>query len=335
MKRPWFPALVALCLLTLGQAEPEAAVFKIATIAPEGAFEVVQMQAAAKEIREKTQERVSFKFFTGGVMGSDQGVLRKIRIRQLHGGAVSSGSLSAAFPDSQIYTLPLAFRSQEEIDHVRKTMDPVLLKGYEEAGFVVFGIAGGGFAQILSNSPVATINDLKNRKVWIPENDRAALEAVRAFDISPIPLAISDVRTGLQTGMIDTVATPPAYAILLHWHTQVKYVTRLPLIYTFGVLAIDREAFMELTPPDQALVREIMGAAFQRIDAHNREQNDEALALLLKGGIQEVVPDDQAVALWQEKAGTVAAGLVGEKVMSPAILETLNGLLADFRKNRQ
>jgi TRAP-type C4-dicarboxylate transport system substrate-binding protein len=333
MKPSWNLTFIALCLLVVScRGTAGAAVLKIATIAPEGAFEVVQMQAAAKEIRERTQGRVSFKFFTGGVMGSDQGVLRKIRIGQLQGGAVSSGSLSAVYPDSQVYTLPMVFRSLDEVDHVRKTLDPVLVKGYEEAGFVTFGIAEGGFAQIMSTSPVASVSDLQNQKVWIPENDKASLEAVRAFDISPIPLSIADVRTGLQTGMINTIATPPAYAIILHWHTQVRHLTQLPLIYTFGVLAIDREAFRVLSGPDQALVRELMEAAFRRIDGHNREQNIQAMDLLRKEGIREVVPDPASVALWQDRSRVVAHRLVEQKALSREILGTLEQLLADFRK---
>lgn len=38
-------------------------------------------------------------------------------------------------------------------------------------------------------------------------------------------LSIADVRTSLQTGLIDTVAISPVAAIVLQWHTQVKYLT--------------------------------------------------------------------------------------------------------------
>ncbi|MFH1156659.1 MAG: TRAP transporter substrate-binding protein DctP [Pseudomonadota bacterium] len=334
MKMPWFLPILSLIILSLSPVAAGASVFKIATIAPEGAFEVVQMQAAAAEIKDKTQSRVSFKFFTGGVMGSDQGVLRKIRIRQLQGGAVSSGSLSAIYPDSQIYSLPLVFRSMGEVDYVRKTLDPVLTKGYEDAGFVIFGIAEGGFAQIMSTNPVASIHDLQNQKAWVPENDKSAFEAVKAFGVSPIPLSIADVRTGLQTGMINTVAIPPAYAILLHWHTQVKYITQLPLIYTFGVLAIDKGAFMELSGPDQAVVREILGSAFARMDKHNRNQNDEAMALLKTDGIQEVVPDAPTVAQWREKAQNAIAIMAGHNILSKNIVDTLDRLLSEFRNKK-
>jgi len=75
---------------------------KIATLSPEGSVWMQKMQAGADEIKQKTSNRIRFKFFSGGIMGSDAAVLRKIRIGQLHGGAVTAGSLSHLYGDSII-----------------------------------------------------------------------------------------------------------------------------------------------------------------------------------------------------------------------------------------
>ncbi len=323
--------VILLFLAAMGSSPARATVFKIATLAPEGSFEVVQMQSAAADIATATQGRVGFKFFTGGVMGNDQGVLRKIRINQLQGGAVSSGSLSTYYPDSQVYSLPFVFRSFDEVDYVRKQMDDALIKGYADAGFVVFGLAEGGFARIMSSTPIATVADLQQHKVWIPENDAAALEAVKAFGVSPITLSVADVRTGLQTGLLDTVAIPPAYAILLHWHTQVHYVTEIPLIYTNGLLAIEKRAFGTLLPDDQEIVRARMVEAFVRIDRHNRAQNIEAAGVLKEMGLTFVVPDAADYDTWLQHSQTVPQRLVDKGVLSREILDTLNRHLSAFR----
>lgn len=324
--------VILLFILTLGFTPANATtVFKIATLAPEGAFEVVQMQAAAIDIAKATDGRVKFKFFTGGVMGNDQGVLRKIRINQLQGGALSSGSLSTYYPDSQVYSLPFVFRSFDEVDYVRKQMDDSLIKGYEDVGFIVFGLAEGGFARIMSNTPILTVADLQQRKVWIPENDAAALEAVKAFDVSPITLSVADVRTALQTGLLDTVAIPPSYAILLHWHTQVRYITEIPLIYTNGLLAIEKRAFSKLSPPDGQIVKSRMAEAFTQIDRHNRNQNIEAVEVLKEMGLTFVVPDANAHDTWLQRSLIVPQSLVDKGVLSRQIVDTLNLHLSTFR----
>ena len=106
-------AAVILLLSVTGQAQ--AMRLKVATLSPEGSVWMQKMREGASELAQKTANRVQIKFYPGGVMGDDKAVLRKIRIGQLHGGAVVGGSLSQFYPDNQIYSLPLKFKSFEEV----------------------------------------------------------------------------------------------------------------------------------------------------------------------------------------------------------------------------
>jgi len=109
-----------------------AKTIKIASLSPDGTFWMKHMRAGAKEIKEKTQGRVKFKFYPGGVMGNDDNVLRKIRIGQLQGGAITIGSLSQSTPDTTIYGLPYLFSSLDDAAEIRKTTDPMLSKIIEK-----------------------------------------------------------------------------------------------------------------------------------------------------------------------------------------------------------
>ena len=83
------PGILVSCLITAFVLSPlaQAKTFKIATAAPEGTTWMKQIRQGAELIQKKTSGRVKFKFYTGGVMGSDKSVLKKMRIGQLHGGA--------------------------------------------------------------------------------------------------------------------------------------------------------------------------------------------------------------------------------------------------------
>ena len=240
--------MMLLVVMLTGQAQ--AMSFKIATLSPEGLVWMQKMREGAEELARKTDNRVKIKFYPGGVMGDDKSVLRKIRIGQLQGGAFVSGSLSQFYPDNQIYSLPLFFRLFREIDFVRKHLDKQIIDGFEKGGFVIFGIAEGGFAYVMSTVPIHTVDDMRQQKVWIPDNDSMILEAIKAFDITPIPLSIADVRAGLQTGLINTVTTPPIGALALQWHTQIKYLLDEPFLYIYGVLAVDRRVFEKISPAE-------------------------------------------------------------------------------------
>jgi TRAP-type C4-dicarboxylate transport system substrate-binding protein len=252
----------------------------------------------------------------------------------LHGGALTGGSLSKVFGDSQVYSLPLKFRTLAEIDDVRKRMDQMLLDGYEKGGFVTFGLAEGGFAYVMSKTPVRRIDELRNQKVWIPDYDLTISEAMNTFGIKPIPLPIVDVRVSLQTGLIDTVTVSPIGAIILQWHTQVKYITEMPLVYVFGILAVDRKAFAKISLEDQKIVRQIMGRTWQEINQQNRTDNIEALKVLNKMGIEFVKPAADDENDWFAVAAGITQRLVDSGVVSKKIVNILDGNLKAYRSRR-
>ena len=321
--------LLALTFL-LPEAVPAARV-KIATLAPEGSAWMKMMRAGADEVAQKTQNRVQFKFYPGGVMGNDRAVLQKIRVGQLHGGAFTTGSLAKFFADAEIYKLPLKFRSFQEIDSVRKHMDPLLLEGLEKGGMVSFGIIEGGFAYVMTNKPVRTLDDLRSCKVWLPEDDNIALETLKILGIDPIPLSLGDVRAGLQTGLIDTVASPPIGAIALQWHTQVKYLVNFPFLYVSGNLAVGRKPFLKWSAEDQKIVRKIMGRVSQQMDRQNRDNNIKALKTLRDQGIQFVDLTPETEQVLQVRATEVSARLIENGVLSRQIVELLEKYINEYR----
>jgi TRAP-type C4-dicarboxylate transport system substrate-binding protein len=189
--------------------------------------------------------------------------------------------------------MPLVFDSEEEAAYVRSRMDERLERGLEKAGFVNFGFATSGFANIMSATPVKTLADLKGKRVWVPEGDSISYKSMEALSLSPVTLPLTDVLTGLQTGLIDIVAIPPIVALIMQWHTKVKYVTRVPLVYTYGFMAIDKKTFDKIDEADRAIVREVMTATYKNFNKANLIDNEGAFEALINSGIQQVEFDEE------------------------------------------
>jgi TRAP-type C4-dicarboxylate transport system substrate-binding protein len=323
--------IIAFMLIVMLTGQAQAIRIKIATLSPEGSVWMQKMREGAEMLARKTDARIEIKFYPGGVMGDDKTVLSKIRIGQLQGGAFVSGSLSQIYSDNQIYSLPLFFRSFKEVDYVRKHIDQTIMEGFEKNGMVIFGIAEGGFAYVMSTVPIRTVEDMRQQKVWIPDNDSMILEAIKAFDITPIPLSIADVRAGLQTGLINTVTTPPIGALTLQWHTQIKYLLDEPFLYIYGVLAVDRKIFKRISPGDQQTFRETMGEVFKSLDRLNREDNIKAIETLHKQGIEFIKPSPEALKKWRMDASEVPNRLVKAGRLSQEMVDTLESLLKEYR----
>jgi len=308
-----------------------AAVLKIATIAPEGSQWMREMRSSAAAIKERTDGRVVVKYYGGGVMGNDKKVLRKIRIGQLQGGAFSASGLTERYPDIALYGLPLIFRSQAEVDYIRERFDPVLMDGLEQAGFVSFGLAGGGFALMMSSEPATRLDDMRGLKIWVPEGDRISSLAMVAMNLSPVVLPISDVLTGLQTGLVDIVATPPVGAVLLQWYTKVHYVTEIPIAYTLGLMAVDKRAFDQISEPDQKIVREVMTATYDAFEQTNRTDNEAAKSAMQSNGLQ-FIPAAPGTALeWRRQVMPTNIAFWAEGSSTPELLPQMLEALDRFR----
>lgn len=308
-----------------------ATTFKVATIIPEGTFWMQEMRSGAAEIKARTEGRVVLKFYGGGVQGSDKKVLRKIRIGQLHGGAFTATGLTDQYPALNLYGYPMLFRSPQEVDFVRPKMDPVLRDGLYEAGFASFGFAEGGFAYLMSNDPINNLAELRGRKVWVPEGDRMSFVAMEKLGLSPTVLPMTDVLTGLQTRLLDVVATSPVGALVLQWHTKVKYVTNVPVVYLIGFLALDRKVFDRVAPSDQAIMREVLEKNYRNIDSAAREDDANALQALRQAGLGFVEVSKQEIQLWRTTLIGLDQRLVEDGTIDAGMLKETQALLETYR----
>ncbi len=323
--------LILAMLMLLMPVSASAKTFKIATISPDGLAWMKSLRAGAEEIEARTEGRVTFKIYPGGVQGDDLTVLRKMRIGQLHGGAVSSSSLTRFYPDLQVYSLPLVFESFDEVDYVRKRMDQRIIDGLAENGIVSFSLTETGFAYLLSDTQVATLQELRRKETWVPSGDPIAAELIKSFGISPIPLFITDVLAGLQTGLVDAVTVPPLVSLALQWHNHVNYMIDVPLVYTYSMMMLDKKAFASVSPDDQRIVTEVMNRVFSQVDADNRQDNLDARDALLSYGVELTQPSQEQLALWKDRARQSIEDLVSSGGISSESLRLLNGYLAEVR----
>ncbi len=326
-------SLVSLVLLALLVSAPavQARTLKIATLAPAGTSWMKEMREGAKEVSERTDGRVKFKFYPGGVMGNDRSMLRKMRVGQLHGAALTTSGLAEVYRDSWIYTLPLLFRNYQEVDYVRERVDPLIGKGLEQHGLVTLGIGEGGFAYMMCDEPLYTVDDLKGKKVWIPEGDVIAEVVFEIAGVTPVPLPLADVYTGLQTGLVNTLGSPPMATIAFQWHTKVTHLTDVPLSYVVGLLVLDDKAFRRLKPEDQAVVREVMGRTMKRLDEINRADNENARQALAGQGVQFVRPMGEELSRWRAIADQATERLGEQGAYTKEMYQIIDKHLTTFR----
>ena len=326
----------ALLLATLLAAGPVwSQKLKIATVTPEGSAWMRDMRAAEAEIAERTDGQVKVKFYGSGNMGDDLRVLRKIRTGQLNGAVLTSSALAERYPEMLQYGLPLLFRSRDEMLHVREQIDPILADGLRDKGYESFGFGSLGFARIMSSEkPIVTLQDARGLKIWVPDGDKLSEQAMRTVGLAPVLLPISDVLIGLQTGLVDVTATPPSGAILLQWHTRLRYVTDIPVAFAYGLLAMDKRVFQQLSQDNQAIVREVFSRMSAQLDRRDAQDNAEASRALKDSGLEYLKPSPEEVESWRQAFKRIYPELVREARMSPKLHARIMELLEEFRADQ-
>ncbi|MBI3273150.1 MAG: TRAP transporter substrate-binding protein DctP [Planctomycetes bacterium] len=326
--------LAALLSLTgPGASADDPVEFKTATLAPEGSTWMNVFAEMDREVRAKTDGKVGFKFYPGGVVGDEKAALKKIKIGQLQAAALTSVGLSELLPESRILDLPYLYRDEREVDAVRAVICPRMEKRLEEAGYVALGWGDAGSVYLFSTHPVRSVEDLRASKVWVWEGDAVAESAFRTCGVDPIPLALPDVLTSLQTGLIDTVYISPIGAIALQWSTRVHTMTDIPIADALVVLTVQKKTFDRLSPEHQQLLRDLGAVYGRKLLEQARKENVESIKVLREKGIELVAPDEPTRAEFGKIAERVSRDLVG-KIYTQELLDEVHRVLEELRAKK-
>jgi len=330
-------ALLIVTLVASGlvnAADKKPVTLRIATLAPEASAWVQAMRQGAKDIKNRTAGRVVIKLYPGGIQGSDRQVLRKFRT-SLQGGAFTPSAFADLYPDINLYSLPLTFESEAEAAYVRSRMDIHLINGLKAKGYICFGIAGTGFALIMSSKPIYSAADLKGKKVWVPEGDGVSYRSMQALGVSPQPLPLTDVLLGLRTNLIDIAPVSSLGALFMQWHTSVDYLTDMPLVYTYGFMVIKDTAFKRIDPKDREIVRQVMEKIYSDADAAIAVEDAKAKQVLLDHGMQRIVPSAAEVASIRKTMADSNRKLAQEGVISEALYDEMLRYIDEYRSKQE
>ncbi|MCX5860312.1 MAG: TRAP transporter substrate-binding protein DctP, partial [Proteobacteria bacterium] len=289
---PFFLVLLLLLipLTSFAQDKSKPYVLKWGTIAPENTNWGDAINKASREIEKQTNGRVKMVWYFGAVMGDEPDMIRKLKINQLQGLALLSVGLSKLAPEMIAFSLPDLFQNYQEVDCVFERAWPLVEKVMAEKGFVVFGRADVGFSVLFSKNDLRNLNDFKKAKFWTWEGLEVDKAAARLFGVDKLtPLALPEVLTALQTGMVDTVYATYYTSIALQWNTQIKYMTDTTQFggaYAPAMLILKKDLYDSMPPDLQKIIRETTGKLMPPLREQLRQDEENAMKSLLKRGIK-------------------------------------------------
>ncbi|NUM35840.1 MAG: TRAP transporter substrate-binding protein DctP [Candidatus Brocadiae bacterium] len=312
--------LAILCFFTLLLAENYT--WKIAVFAPEKSPWMLAMKKLAESVEKESGGKLILQFYPGGVAGTDQDVLDKMKKGILQGAGVTSDGLGVILPEIRVLECPFLFSSYAEFDSALETMSDHFKEKLAQKGYVLLGWTDQGFVYLMSQKQIDSPSALSQTHSWVWKNDPLALALSEAFQNHYIASEPQDVLLALQKGSVDTIYMTPLATLFLQWYMHTKYFLDMPVANAIGGMIVSKAEFDTLPENLQQLLRKKAAYYTKQMVKNTRDLNEKATLVFKKKGIQFLIPSLEAKKEFQEKGIQAAKSLTG-KLYSLELLEKI------------
>ncbi len=244
----------------------------------------------------KTGGKIKINAFWGGAAGGDLQATQALRAGTQEMVCTSSSPLVGIIKELGVFDLPFLFANEKEADAVLDgPAGEYFNKKLEAVGLVNLAYWENGFRNLTnSRRPVAKVEDFSGVKVRVMQNN-IFLDTFKTLGTNAVPMAFGEVFTALETKTIDGQENPFVTIDTSKFYEVQKYLSVTRHAYTPFLILYSKKLWDQLSPAEQAVLREaaIEGRKAQR--ASIRAQSDKALAGLKAKGMQvnEISPTEQ------------------------------------------
>lgn len=254
--------IAALPLAFLAQAA-QALDIKIADIHPKGYPTVAAEESMGKTLEAQSNGELKFKYFPGGVLGSEKEVIEQMQTGAVQMSRVSLGIVGPVVPDVNVFNMPFIFRDQA---HMRAVIDGEVGDAIldritnSEFGLVALAWMDGGTRNLYTKKPVRTLEDMKGMKIRVQGNPMF-IETINAMGGNGIAMDTGEIFSALQTGVIDGAENNPP-TMLEHNHYQnAKFYSLTGHLILPEPIVMSKITWNKLTPEQQDMVKKAAKAA--------------------------------------------------------------------------
>lgn len=290
--------LMAMLIATVLSAPALAQVnAKFAVTLPEKSHQGQGVAKFVELVDAKSRGQIKIKPFYNGALGNDVQVTSALQGGTVEFTVPQTTTLTGMVKEFEILDFPFLFSNEAEAEKVldgatgKKLLDKLPAKGlvglaYWENGF---------FNATNSKHPIARAEDFQGLKFRAIQA-RISQETLKALGANPVPLAVPELYTALETRTVDGQGTPTAVIAALKLNEVQKYLSLTQHSYGAFLPLVSKKFWDKLSEADRKILLEaaVEARAFQRGVA--REQAKSAQAQMAAKGlaVNEVSPAERA-----------------------------------------
>ena len=308
---------------------------RIGTLAPKNSLYHRQLLEIGEAWRQAQGGNAKYVVFPDGSQGGVAELARRMRIGQLQGALLSIVGLSEIEPSiNALQSIPLLFKTWEEVDYVREKMRASMEKKFLDKGFVVLAWGDAGWVRFFSKDALMRPDDFKKMKFFSFAGESEQQEIMKSLGFTPVPLETTDILPSIQTGMINVVPSTPYFALATQIYGKVPHMLEINWAPVVGALVVTQKAWDDMSPAGRQALRSAGEKAGVLIRNKARQEVEEAVEAMRKRGLVVNKPNPDQLREWQELADKLYPRIRGNLVPAETFDEVLQHVKA-YRAGRK
>ena len=275
-------------------------IIKLATVAPEGTEYYNLLFEMGQRWQQETNGQVQLRIYPNGVVGGERDTIRKMRVGQIQASAMSSIGLAELTDQIQAFTLPMGFKTYDEVDKVKDVMFDDISEGLSQSGFKLLFLVDIGWVYWFSSKEISVPQDLKDAKIYTTAGDYVTVELFRKFGFNAVPVSETDILTSLQTGMINSMQTVPILSLSSGWSALMPNMLDLKWGAFVGAVIVDERVWRKIKPEYQKIMMDIAQDIGKKYQQTGRETEKKAIEAMKSYGMNIITPTDEEIKIWDE-----------------------------------
>ena len=281
------PLLVGLLAATLSGSAWAAVTAKFAVTLPEKSHQGQGVAKFVELVKAKSHGEIDIKPYYSGALGNDVQVTSALQGGTIEFTVPQTTTLTGMVKAYEILDFPFLFKNSEQAE---KVLDgPVgqkLLETLPAHGLVGLAYWENGFFNATnSKHPIAKAEDFEGLK-FRSIQAKITQETIKALGANPVPLAVPELYTALETRTIDGQGTPNAVIAALKLYEVQKYLSITRHSYGVFIPLVSKVFWDKLTPEQQKILKDsaVEARTYQRQVA--RAQAQSAKETMAKHGME-------------------------------------------------
>jgi len=323
---------LALCLAGAGLSGAEKPVnLKLGTLAPMGSSYHKSLQIMGEKWRNVSGGTVRLTIYAGGTQGGESDMVGLMQTGSLDAGLLTTIGLSEIERGvSGLQSMPMSFRTLEEVDYVGERLRPMLEKRLAAKGYVVLFWSDSGWVRFFTTAPVLRPADLRKLKIFSWAGDTHQYDAWKASGFNPVSLETAGIPQGFLSGTINAISTPPLFALASQIDSQAKHMLDLNWAPLVGAMVVRTKSWERIPTETRQALMESAVEAGQRVKAEGRAENERAVQAMVKRGLQVHKVTPEAEAEWQAEVDKAQDQFRG-KIVPEDVYDEAQRLIREFR----